>query len=144
MKVIKQAKSIEVKKYQSEDGIIFDTHAQCYQHEQELEKVKQKYTMTQKMEIVIPFANWDSDPEICNLYLLKDRGDYLTLKDYFHSKGGADYFQAPLKYPAALLVIGRGDFVIGYSITSEAVRNVEYFLKTIRDFYNEAKAGDQA
>lgn len=141
MKAIKQIKSIEVIKYQSEDGIMFDTYEECMKHEQDAKEAEQKYTMIQKAEIVVPFANWDSDPETCDLYLLKNYGDYMVLKDHFCPKDSI-YLQKPYEYPAALLVIGKDDFIVGFSITLSVVQNIEHFSKTIREFYDKTKAGD--
>ena len=108
--------------YVAEDGIEFSTAEQCLAYEV---KVLKNHTAIVKSleqwEINIPFAGWDTEPDLTMMYMLRNENEYEALEKYYKDMYGEDqwYGEAPGSYPTAYIIIGREGYVNGWELNGK-------------------------
>lgn len=130
MEAIKEVKTTYVTKYRAADGTTFNTEQECADYEKQCLGQEAIYKAIECKNIYDPFALWDSEPDVNQLYILKSKADYEALKAHFMD--GVDYWEEPDNYPEVIAVFSKDCYSMGYVIDKDRVK---YFEELLEDIY---------
>lgn len=130
MEIIKEIKTMYVTKYKAADGKTFNTEQECADYEKQYLEQEAIYKAIECKNIYDPFALWDSEPDVSQLYILKNKADYEALKA--HYMDGVDYWEEPKNYPTVIAVFSKDCYSMGYVIDKDRVK---YFEELLEDIY---------
>lgn len=130
MEAIKEIKTTYVTKYRAADGTTFNTEQECADYEKQCLGQEAIYKAIECKKIYDPFALWDSEPDVSQLYILKSKADYEALKA--HYMDGVDYWEEPESYPAVIAVFSKDYYSMGYVIDKDRAK---YFEELLEDIY---------
>lgn len=130
MEAIKEIKTIYVTKYKAADGKTFNIQQECADYEKQYLEQKAVYKAIECKNIYDPFALWDSEPDVSQLYILKNKADYEALKA--HYMDGVDYWEEPDCYPEVIAVFSKDCYSMGYVIDKDRAK---YFEEMLEDIY---------
>lgn len=136
MKVVCETKTIVIKKYESADGIRFNTEQECIEHEKALNFDLAKSVISE--DCYIPYSGWDQEPLESKIYFVKNHEEYNNLEAYHQHKFDEAYWDEPENYPAAFLVISREYASVGYEVTIDDINNMTETFTTMMKYYHTA------
>ncbi len=130
MEAIKEIKTTYITKYKAADGKTFNTEQECADYEKQYLEQEAIYKAIECKNIYDPFALWDSEPDVSQLYILKNKADYEALKA--HYMDGVDYWEEPKNYPTVIAVFSKDCYSMGYVIDKDRAK---YFEELLEDIY---------
>lgn len=127
MKIINVARTITEQKYVANDGQQFDTEAECLQYEQSIDERIEKAKQIESIDCEVPFSSWYIDAEESKIYTIRSQEEYDNLHSLYASEcsyGSDDYlyWDEPIKYPVAMLIMSRECCSCAYVLEAENVQ----------------------
>ena len=147
MKIRETSRLVYERKYEAEDGTLFNTEQECIDYENRITEKRKAAQAIESIECNIPFTNWDSDVDESKIYIIRSEEEFKNLAEWQASEwGGIDalYWDEPQNYPVALLVISRPDFSYGSILRLDDLDNMLDAVSVIASAYlTTSEEGEQ-